>query len=64
MGWTTRYTSADDEKGEYTPAMVQEMAKTLEAANIAQPVTFPIRAAFVGRSIDALEWLIDNVSNG
>ncbi|KAK3863553.1 hypothetical protein Pcinc_030703 [Petrolisthes cinctipes] len=61
LGWTTRYTSAEDEKGEYTLAMLQEMARTHEILNIAQPVTFAIRACFVGRSIDALEWLIENV---
>ena len=41
--------------------MVKEMAKTLNRNSIGQPVTFPIRAAFVGQSLEALEYLIDNV---
>ena len=41
--------------------MVKDMANALESHGIKQPVTFPIRAAFVGQSLEALEYLIDNV---
>ncbi|XP_071519735.1 protein FAM151B isoform X2 [Panulirus ornatus] len=61
VGWKTKFTSADDSAGAYTEEMVKEMLGTLEANGIAQPVTFPIRAAFVGRSLEPLEWLLDNV---
>ncbi|KAG7161241.1 protein FAM151B-like isoform X2 [Homarus americanus] len=61
IGWTTRFTSADDEAGAYTKEMVEEMSDTLEANSIAQPITFPIRAAFVGQSLESLEWLVDNI---
>lgn len=61
MGWTTQY-SEEDKPGAYTKEMVEEMVATLEKNNITQPITFPIRAAFVGESLDNLEWLLDSVS--
>nr|XP_045596747.1 protein FAM151B-like isoform X1 [Procambarus clarkii] len=61
VGWTTKFTSADDEAGAYTKQMVQEMSDTLEKNNITQPITFPIRAAFIGRSLVSLEWLVDTI---
>lgn len=61
VGWTTKFTSADDDKGTYTKKMVEEMSDTLEKNTITQPITFPIRAAFIGRSLESLEWLVDAI---
>ncbi|XP_068227081.1 protein FAM151B [Palaemon carinicauda] len=61
VGWTTTYTSATDEKALYTKEMAEEMATALESKNVSMPVTFPIRAAFVPRSIEQLEWLVENI---
>ncbi|KAK7069768.1 hypothetical protein SK128_015090 [Halocaridina rubra] len=61
VGWTTKYTTSDDEDALYTKATVEEMVTTLEEKNVAQPVTFPIRAAFVPRSLDNLDWLVETV---
>ncbi|XP_076046295.1 protein FAM151B isoform X2 [Oratosquilla oratoria] len=57
VGWTTKYVSANDPRGAYTQEMMKEMCDVLERNNIAQPITFPIRAAFVNNSLDTLEWL-------
>lgn len=61
VGWTTTYTTDDDENALYTKEMTEEMAALLESKSVAQPVTFPIRAAFVPRSIENLDWLVENV---
>ncbi|XP_069989992.1 protein FAM151B isoform X2 [Penaeus vannamei] len=60
VGWTTQY-SEEDKPGAYTKEMVEEMVATLEKNNITQPITFPIRAAFVGESLENLEWLLDSI---
>ncbi|XP_042868540.1 protein FAM151B-like [Penaeus japonicus] len=60
VGWTMQYT-AEDKPGSYTKEMVEEMVTTLEKNNISQSITFPIRAAFVGESLENLEWLLDSV---
>ncbi|XP_069946122.1 protein FAM151B isoform X2 [Cherax quadricarinatus] len=64
VGWTTKFTSSDDDKGTYTKKMVEEMSDTLEKNTITQPITFPIRAAFIGRSLESLEWLVDAAEDG
>ena len=62
IGWTTKFNSASDPSGEYTMDMALKMAERLTENSVGQPITFPIRAAFVGKSLKALEYLIDNVS--
>jgi len=61
VGWTTATKDVSDEFAVYTKAMVEEMKEALERNSIVQPVTFPIRAAFLGASLENLEWLIENV---
>jgi len=61
VGWTTANKDVSDEFAVYTKEMVVEMKEVLEKNEIAQPVTFPVRAAFVGASIEHLEWLVENV---
>uniref|UniRef100_A0A8D0BM10 Family with sequence similarity 151 member B n=1 Tax=Salvator merianae TaxID=96440 RepID=A0A8D0BM10_SALMN len=55
LGWTTGWTNLKCNKG-YTSAMVQEMA--VICGDLTQPVTFPVRAALVRRSIPELMWLL------
>lgn len=62
IGWTTRFTNSGDTNGQYTTGDVKLMVDTIERNHVTQPVTFPVRAAFVERSIDSLSWLLDTVS--
>lgn len=60
IGWTTG-NDMTDAKNMYTWENVIEMAKLVH--KITQPVTFPVRAALVKRSLTQLLWLIDISSN-
>jgi len=61
VGWTTANKDVSDEFAVYTKEMVEEMKEVIEKNEIAQPVTFPVRAAFLGASLENLEWLVEKV---
>ncbi|XP_050702468.1 protein FAM151B-like [Eriocheir sinensis] len=61
LGWTTFVApnSPAVESG-YSREHFEAMVQALDTHAITQPVTFPIRAAFVPHSIENLEWLLEN----
>ena len=61
MGWKTGIIKGETQQ--YTKEMIQEMIDTLKRNRIRQPITFPIRAAFVSNSLDNLDMLMKAVSN-
>uniref|UniRef100_A0A8D0G8H0 Family with sequence similarity 151 member B n=1 Tax=Sphenodon punctatus TaxID=8508 RepID=A0A8D0G8H0_SPHPU len=54
LGWTSVWKPQNCNKG-YSWAMVKEMAQICDT--LTQPVTFPVRAAFVRHSISEVLWL-------
>ncbi|XP_018020188.1 protein FAM151B isoform X2 [Hyalella azteca] len=61
VGWTTRFTEANDSRAHYTTDQVKQMTDAIERNHVTQPITFPVRAAFVELSLDILSWLLDAV---
>ncbi|XP_051666823.1 protein FAM151B isoform X1 [Manacus candei] len=55
LGWTTGWHGHHHGQG-YDWGMVEEMSQLCQA--LSQPVTFPVRAVLVPRSLPALRWLI------
>ncbi|XP_031553916.1 protein FAM151A-like [Actinia tenebrosa] len=56
LGWTTG-NEVKDAKNKYTWGNVIEMGQ--HVSSISQPVTFPVRAALIKRSLPQLLWLLD-----
>ncbi|XP_076352893.1 menorin-like isoform X1 [Tachypleus tridentatus] len=59
VGWTTQFKP----NGTYLWKHVHQMAELLRCTRINQPVTFPVRAAFVGFSVHKLQWLVNVVQH-
>ena len=60
IGWTTCYDGVDNST-KYTTEMVNEALEF--SRDLKQPITFPVRAALVRRSWDALKTLLDKSSS-
>ncbi|UYV71465.1 FAM151B [Cordylochernes scorpioides] len=54
FGWTTSF----KRDGRYTWSHVLDMLEILKEEGTSIPITFPVRAAFVGASIPQLQWLL------
>ncbi|CAG0917942.1 unnamed protein product [Notodromas monacha] len=63
VGWTVDVPMFYLGWGAYKMEHVTEMAEALKKHGISQPVTFPVFGLFAHNSIDALRWLLDNVSD-
>ncbi|KAK7933742.1 hypothetical protein WMY93_004638 [Mugilogobius chulae] len=55
LGWTTGWTLGAENQG-YSWEMVREMEQICRS--LKNPVTFPVRAALMGQSVDQLLWLL------
>lgn len=61
-GWTTRW-GADFTEGHYTNDQVNHMIDGIKRNNIANPVTFPVRAGIAGQSITQLDHLFNSLKD-
>lgn len=65
LGWTTRWGKALGNEtvptafAKYNEQTVKSMTDALDAAQITQPITYAVRAAFVANSLDELKMLLN-----
>lgn len=64
VGWTTRYGSEPKvTEGRYTEDNVKEMIQALKGQQIAQPITYPVRAGLAANDTDAIKSLMKDSSS-